>query len=51
MSAKIYIEDYSEKSFVVRGETQQVKDKLKIMGGKWSSGSLTVHSKIRKKRN
>lgn len=33
----IQIEDYSEKSFVVRGETREYKDALKNMGGKWNS--------------
>lgn len=33
----IYIEDYSGKSFVVRGETREFKDILKSMGGKWNS--------------
>lgn len=33
----IYIEDYSAKSFVVRGETRDYKDALKSMGGKWNS--------------
>lgn len=36
----IQIEDYSEKSFVVRGETREYKDTLRNMGGKWNS-SLT----------
>lgn len=35
--AGIYIEDYSAKSFVVRGETRDYKDVLKSMGGKWNS--------------
>ena len=29
--------DYSEKSFVVRGNTKEYKDKLKELGGKWNS--------------
>lgn len=33
----IEVEDYSEKSFVVRGDTQQYKDDLKAFGGKWNS--------------
>ncbi len=33
----IYIEEYSTKSFVVRGETLNVKEALKTLGGKWNS--------------
>ena len=33
----IYIEDYSDKSFVVLGETREHKDNLKKLGGKWNS--------------
>ena len=33
----VTIEKYSEKSFVVRGETKQHKEKLSDMGGKWNS--------------
>ena len=33
-----YIEEYSPKSFVVRGNTMQIKDNLKSMGGKWTNG-------------
>ena len=33
----MFIEEYSAKSFVVRGETTPHKDKLKDMGGKWNS--------------
>ena len=33
----IYIQEYSSKSFVVRGETRDYKESLKIMGGKWNS--------------
>ena len=40
MSHNISIEEYSAKSFVVRGETQPHKESLKSMGGKWNS-SLT----------
>jgi hypothetical protein len=36
----IYIEDYTTKSFVVRGETRDYKDSIKSIGGKWNS-SLT----------
>ena len=34
----IYIENYSEKSFVLRGETQNFKDDIKKIGGKWTTG-------------
>ena len=34
--SKIYIEEYSPKSFVVRGKTQEYKDNLKEFGGKWN---------------
>ena len=37
MAQNIYIEDYSDKSFVVRGETREYKDSLKNLGGKWNS--------------
>lgn len=33
----VTIEKYSEKSFVVRGETKQHKEKLSDLGGKWNS--------------
>lgn len=33
----IYIEDYTEKSFVVLGETREHKENLKKLGGKWNS--------------
>lgn len=32
------VEDYSEKSIVVRGDTRPHKDKLKMLGGKWNPG-------------
>jgi hypothetical protein len=35
--SNIYIEDYTSKSFVVRGETRDYKDALKSLGGKWNS--------------
>jgi hypothetical protein len=35
--SKVYIEDYTAKSFVVRGETREHKDSLKSLGGKWNS--------------
>ena len=34
----IYIEDYTSKSFVVRGDTRSYKEQLKSLGGKWNSG-------------
>ena len=37
MSNSIYIEEYSYKSFVVRGDTREYKESLKAMGGKWNS--------------
>jgi hypothetical protein len=37
MAQTIFIEDYSAKSFVVRGETREYKDSLKALGGKWNS--------------
>ena len=40
MSHNISIEEYTPKSFVVRGETQPHKESLKGLGGKWNS-SLT----------
>lgn len=40
MSHIIYIEEYSPKSFVVRGGTKPHKDSLLALGGKWNS-SLT----------
>lgn len=36
----IYIEEYSPKSFVVRGNTKDYKESLLALGGKWNS-SLT----------
>jgi hypothetical protein len=36
--SKVYIEDYSPKSFVVRGDTQPYKEQLKNMSGKWTNG-------------
>ena len=38
MNNNIYIENYSEKSFVLRGETQDLKEEIKKLGGKWSIG-------------
>ena len=34
---KIYVEDYSEKSFVVYGNTKEYKEEIKNLGGKWNS--------------
>lgn len=36
--SKVYIEDYSAKSFVVRGDTRTHRVSLKAMGGKWANG-------------
>lgn len=35
-SNKIYMEKYSEKSFVVKGDTRQYKEELKKMGGRYN---------------
>jgi len=35
--SNITISDYSEKSFVVRGNTEQHKEALKDLGGKWNA--------------
>ena len=37
MTSKIIIQDYTDKSFVVRGDTTIYKDVLKDLGGKWNS--------------
>jgi len=37
MTSNIFIEKYSDKSFVIRGETTEYKDIIKSMGGKWNS--------------
>lgn len=34
---EIHIEDYTEKSFVVLGDTKPHKDNIKKLGGKWNS--------------
>ena len=34
----VYIEEYSEKSFVVRGDTRPHRESLKAMKGKWQNG-------------
>lgn len=33
----ITVSDYSEKSFVVKGDTKKYKDSIKELGGKWNS--------------
>ena len=33
----VYIEKYSDKSFVVRGDTRPHRESLKAMGGKWAN--------------
>ena len=35
--SKIYLENYSEKSFVILGDTKPHKEHLKKLGGKWNS--------------
>lgn len=35
--SEIYIESYTEKSFVVLGDTKPHKDNIKKLGGKWNS--------------
>tara|TARA_Y100000389_G_C17422510_1_gene497552 strand:+ start:450 stop:857 length:408 start_codon:yes stop_codon:yes gene_type:complete len=37
MAGQITIQEYSEKTFVVRGETRPFKQSLKNLGGKWNS--------------
>lgn len=37
MTTSIEIQDYTPKSFVVRGETTEYKENLKALGGKWNS--------------
>ena len=37
MSQSIVIEQYSDKSFVVLGETRVIKDQLKALGGLWNT--------------
>ena len=36
-SSTIYIQDYSQKSFVLCGDTIKYKDTIKLMGGKWNN--------------
>ena len=33
----VYIEDYTEKSFVVRGDTRPHRESLRALGGKWAN--------------
>ena len=40
MTDQIYIQDYTPKTFIVRGETREYKNSLKSLGGKWNP-SLT----------
>ena len=35
--SEIYVESYTEKSFVVLGNTKPHKDNIKKLGGKWNS--------------
>jgi hypothetical protein len=44
MSKSVFIEDYTQKSFVVRGDTKEYKESLKTMGGKWNSGLSDKHT-------
>lgn len=37
MSSQITMENYSERSFVVRGETTPYKESMSMLGGKWNS--------------
>lgn len=37
MSSSIFTEVYSDKSFVIRGDTTRYKEDIKSMGGKWNS--------------
>lgn len=36
MSNPIYIQDYSPRTFIVRGETRDYKTSLRTIGGKWN---------------
>lgn len=38
-SAEIYLEDYTDKAFLVRGDARDFSDKLKATGGRWISTS------------
>lgn len=33
----IWLEDYTEKAFIIRGDSKDVKEELKELGGKWIS--------------
>jgi len=35
--SEIYIQEYSEKSFVIRGDTRPHRESLRAMGGKWAN--------------
>jgi hypothetical protein len=37
MPLPLFIEDYTQQSFVVRGDTREYKDSLKALGGKWNT--------------
>ena len=37
MSTNIYLQDYTENSFVILGDTKKYKETIKKMGGKWNS--------------
>lgn len=37
MAPNITIQDYTDKSFIVRGNTTEYKDTLKNLGGKWNA--------------
>lgn len=37
MSNSIFIEKYTDKSFIVKGDTTKFKENIKNMGGKWNS--------------
>ena len=35
--SEVYIEHYSEKSFVIRGDTRPYRESLRALGGKWAN--------------
>jgi hypothetical protein len=35
--SEVYIEQYSEKSFVIRGDTRPYRESLRALGGKWAN--------------
>jgi hypothetical protein len=37
MTDQIYIEEYTQKSFVLKGDTKKYKETIKSLGGKWNS--------------